>query len=126
MAKYYKQRWQDRNGEEERERRRQWRQTTVGKFIEYTRNSKRRNIEFSLTFEEFEELTKQKCYYCNSYSVGKDYCGIDRIDSNIGYELCNCVSCCKNCNLAKNDLTYEEFKEFITKVFKNFIAKRSV
>lgn len=39
-----------------------------------------------------------------------EYNGIDRKDSNQGYLLDNCVSCCKECNeLKSNRFTYEEF-----------------
>jgi hypothetical protein len=35
--------------------------------------------------------------------------GIDRADNALGYTVENSVSCCKICNIAKRDLTIEEF-----------------
>ena len=80
----------------------------------YQTGAKQRNLTFELTKEDFKLLTKQKCFYCgevpNQYYSGKTYYGnykyngIDRIDNNIGYELSNCVACCKICNYMKRTL----------------------
>jgi 5-methylcytosine-specific restriction endonuclease McrA len=47
--------------------------------------------------------------------------GIDRIDNTLGYNIENCVSCCKDCNRAKSDKTLNEFKEWITNLYNNTI-----
>lgn len=88
-------------------------------FARYKQAAKEHNREFTLTKEKFLILTQQNCYYCgiepqqvnrtasnNGYFV---YNGIDRIDSSIGYTISNVVSCCKNCNIAKNNMTQNEF-----------------
>jgi hypothetical protein len=102
----------------------------------YKKGSKKRNFSFELTFEQFLELTQQDCYYCGSkpFNNCNDkksngnfiYNGIDRIDSNKGYEIGNCVSCCRICNNAKRDLTYEKFIEWVQKIsgnIKNLLRK---
>lgn len=79
-------------------------------------------------------LSKLPCYYCgleNSNFI-KDrikkndlvikFNGLDRIDSNDGYYLSNVVSCCKYCNCAKNTMTQDEFKNFIIRLYHNYIS----
>ena len=93
-----------------------------------------------ITFDEFCNLSKAKCYYCgieNSREIEDCYNetktkgkisdtvikinGIDRIDSNKGYSFDNVVACCKYCNGAKNTMTQEEFKEWIKRVYEHYI-----
>ena len=47
---------------------------------------------------------------------GYKYNGIDRVNSELGYELTNCVSCCISCNIAKSDHSYEEFVQLIKRI----------
>ena len=48
--------------------------------------------------------------------------GVDRIDSSLGYTIDNCVACCDKCNYAKHDLSTEDFKEWIIKIYNNLIC----
>jgi hypothetical protein len=102
-----KQRWQDwyKNNPERSPRRR---------FTEAKNKAiKKRKLSWTLTLEEYIELIKQPCYYCN-YALGEPVrraCGLDRLNSSIGYEIDNVVSCCYLCNTIKGDrLTPEEAK----------------
>lgn len=89
----------------------------------YINNAKTRNLEWCLTDQQFDELTKGDCHYCGippSNTVHKKryvgsftYNGIDRKDSAQGYTLGNVVSCCKFCQYAKLDWTYEEFLTYL-------------
>ena len=101
----------------------------------YLRNSKRRNLEFTLTKEQMKMLTKQKCFYCGespslisrptAKSGGYVYNGVDRKNNNLGYTLDNTVSCCKRCNNAKWDLSTGDFLSHIEKLYKyNFVEDR--
>lgn len=101
-------------------------------FKRIKRNALQRGISFNLTFDEFVALSKQNCYYSghspapyNPYIMAGRFkaqmtketidraCvlvnGIDRIDSNKGYDISNCVPCCSQCNYSKLDYTEEEF-----------------
>lgn len=92
---------------------------------------KSRKIEVNLTINEFKSIVIQNCYYCNSKGkqpeyLGKTkYCkyeikainGIDRVNSNLGYTLDNCVPCCTKCNIAKNTLSQKEFLDHIEKIY---------
>lgn len=76
--------------------------------------SKKRELLFDLTVEEFETLVSKPCFYCeNKLSIKvTSGCGLDRLDSKLGYVADNCVSCCAFCNCVKNDLlTPEEMKK---------------
>lgn len=84
-----------------------------------------RNIGFNLKNEEVLSLIKGNCFYCGVNPDKKvyfknfeySYIGIDRIDSDIGYEKYNCVSCCWKCNYGKKDYKYGEFVEWVKKVY---------
>lgn len=81
-----------------------------------------RNLEVTLTYEEYVEFTKfEKCHYCLikipwiPYGVidgkyqSKAYF-LDRKDLSTGYLKDNCVVCCTRCNRARsNKFTYEEW-----------------
>ena len=93
----------------------------------YKRNAKKRSLDFNLTDEELIELFSSPCEYCGEFDSNTyngsyftfRYNGIDRVDNTQGYFIDNCVSCCKICNHAKRDLTYEEFLEWILKAHNN-------
>lgn len=96
-------------------------------FRNYKNGAKVRNLEFSLSKEEFKELATKSCFYCGenpSYIArkGNDTCtynGIDRIDNNKGYVLNNVVPCCGICNNAKKELGKDEFIKWIQKTYLN-------
>jgi hypothetical protein len=97
----------------------------------YKGSAKSRGITWELTQEQFRKLTESPCYYtgrepsniytsvssrnrtkCGLSLAGNDtytYNGIDRLDSDKGYTLENCVPCCKDANLAKQSLSHDEF-----------------
>lgn len=83
------------------------------RFTDAKRKAKLRNKEWALSFDEYQLLIGQPCYYCN-YKLGERVrraSGLDRINSNIGYVPGNCVSCCYKCNIIKGQfLTSEETK----------------
>lgn len=110
----------------------------------YKQSAKKRNLEYSLTKEQFREIVTQVCHYCGSSGslinrfknkngeiTLKNYLdvewierqnliinGIDRKDNNLGYTYENSLPCCKICNRGKNDMSYTDFIEYINKLFK--------
>ena len=96
-------------------------------FCQYKKNAEYRDYEFSLTLEQFSNLTHGECYYCGdspksiykSYRSTGDYIynGIDRIDNSIGYTIDNCVPCCGICNKMKLTLGVKEFLNHIIKIY---------
>ena len=98
----------------------------------YKKQAKDRGLDFDLSFYDFKGLVEDFCFYCGSKdtkhvwkkSFGSiDVCGVDRLDSSIGYVKDNCVSCCKFCNYAKRSYSVEEFKEHISKIYNYFIKQ---
>ena len=95
----------------------------------YKRNAKRRNIEFNLTEKECIVIMAQSCHYCgrepfNTIKAKQSYGefvfnGIDRVDNTKYYTIDNVVSCCKNCNSMKKDLSNDEFIEIIKLIYNN-------
>lgn len=92
----------------------------------YKRGAKDRGLEFDLSEEECLMLFSGNCYYCGIAPTNKKHFrgsfpqnGIDRKDNSKGYTIDNCVSCCKDCNLSKRDMTVEEFEGWLERVFQH-------
>lgn len=95
----------------------------------YKYRCRKTGLSFGLTLNEFQGLTTANCHYCGdvpsqiyrqhtcSHLSDYVYNGIDRIDSNKGYVVNNCVSCCKTCNYMKRDMNVEGFHTHINKIF---------
>lgn len=84
--------------------------------------TKKRNKEalFNIDIEYLKELYNKQngiCYYSNKkmsfMTNSREKISIDRIDSTKWYEKGNIVLCCWTANNLKQDLTMEEFKEWI-------------
>lgn len=100
----------------------------------YRNGAKNREIEYQLTLEEADAIFQKNCFYCNEKpsKISKEdkgkytyvYNGIDRVNNNEGYIISNVVPCCTNCNLAKHQMSIEEFKNWICKVY-NFLIKEN-
>jgi len=96
----------------------------------YKDRSKKKKREFTLTREEFREITSRDCFFCGIkplqiFSKGKKHRnghylhnGIDRINSSKGYINGNVLPCCEICNKAKRDLSLDEFLNWINRIIK--------
>jgi len=101
----------------------------------YTNGAKKRGYEFSLTKDEFRELTKGNCWYCGQKPAqikpggyGKNklrngdyylYNGVDRVNNAVGYTSANSITCCKMCNRMKAVYTAEVFLNHVRKIYNN-------
>ena len=84
-----------------------------------------RELQFDLTIQQFLENTGKNCYICGKENIDIHKNGIDRMDSNIGYIIDNCMCCCGECNIMKKDYTYDElFEKFI--LIYNFSIKDKI
>ena len=95
---------------------------------EYQGAAKRRGHTWGLTEDDFDKLVSMDCFYCGispgrsavscgSYEGSEFVCnGIDRKDNTFGYTLDNTVSCCKICNIAKNDMPLDKFLAWIARL----------
>lgn len=96
-----------------------------------TRNNARtRGLSFDLTVEFIWEMSQRRCKYCkrlpfrkaavpvqtelilNEYNTIIYTNGLDRVDNTVGYQVDNVVACCRPCNIAKNNMTAEEWWEY--------------
>lgn len=111
-------------------------------FSNYKNSAKKRNLEFSLTKNEFVDLITKDCFYCgvkpsriSSVKVNSEeaelnsrfyFNGIDRINSELGYTLQNCTSCCYDCNVAKFENTQQEFYSWVSKVYNHLVETKQI
>lgn len=102
-------------------------------FGSYKRNAKKRGLVFSLTKEQFIDITSGNCYFCSTppspmtrnHIKGIYLCnGIDRIDSFLGYTMENCKPCCSECNYLKGNRSNEEFISRVRKINENYIPPK--
>jgi len=84
------------------------RESTRSQYTEYKKNAFTRNLEFELSYDNYVSIVKTICYYCGVLQE-RGINGIDRINSEIGYLLNNCVSCCQICNYMKRILRFDKF-----------------
>ena len=61
-----------------------------------------REIGFELTKDHFQDLHKGSCYLCGINNSKDPENGIDRVESQKGYTVENCKTCCGHCNLMKS------------------------
>lgn len=89
----------------------------------YRQGAVKRGFTFTLSKDEFREITAKNCAYCGwppSMSITSPrgheewiYNGVDRIDSTKGYESDNVNPCCSTCNYAKRDMSLADFRAWI-------------
>lgn len=83
--------------------------------------------ETIITFLDFWEIINKPCVYCgvkeSSFITDRRdgtttlrYNGLDRVDSSLGYRRNNVVSACSWCNIAKGEMSLDEFKAHITRI----------
>lgn len=102
-----------RSTKEGKEKQKEYKQSASGRFRDIRYHSKKREIDFHITFEEFADFYYEKqCAYCGDIARG-----IDRIDSSGHYTVENCAPCCSTCNSIKGALSIKEFDEKISKIF---------
>ncbi len=93
---------------------------TIPNFNNYKKSANSRNLEFTISEEEFNEMIRLPCYLCGLLSSDENTNGIDRFKNNIGYVIDNCRPCCGHCNILKRDLTYDKIIEIASKVANNY------
>jgi hypothetical protein len=84
-------------------------------YRKYKRSANRKGLRFDVSVEHFTEVVTQPCHYCGDKS--KVFNGIDRKDNSDGYVFGNCLPCCTLCNFKKGAMRYQDFLEWVEKVF---------
>jgi hypothetical protein len=129
VAEYQKQgaeqarKWREKNPEKVFENNEYKKNNKKLQYNVYSRNATFKNLDFTITYEEFANIIEKPCYYCKILQT-KGFNGIDRKDQTKGYIIDNCVSCCKICNYIKGSLSDDIFIKRIIHILKynNFIA----
>ncbi len=80
----------------------------------------KKNLENDLTKEYIENQLSKSCIYCGYPSTG-----LDRKDNKLGHLQSNCVSCCWECNTARNNNFSHEEMLMIGKSIKEVKDKRN-
>ena len=116
--------------------RRSWNSRLQG----YKSGARNRGLVWEPSLNEFVKIASQPCTFCglppkdwecvsNAPSVQKDspnilpedylikISGVDRLDNSKGYTLENSVPCCVYCNRAKSDLSFEDFKSHVERMY---------
>jgi len=103
----------------------------------YLARAIKKNLEFTISKEDFKKLTKQDCFYCGIEPLQESYAnknynktnyiynGVDRIDNNLGYTENNSVPCCKHCNTMKMSLSVEDFLNRVKNIYERLILDGS-
>ncbi len=97
-------------------------------FSTYKNKARYRSIKFELTRSEFEDLITKDCFYCGREPYNElkrlktkklqiKYNGIDRFVPGGPYNKENTVPCCYYCNHAKLDLSFDQFKQHIQRLY---------
>lgn len=105
-------------------RRQKYRHSLSARYKKYKTGADERDLTFSLSLEEFDEITKQPCFYCGDLpedQFGNKFTGIDRIDSNEGYDIDNVIPCCFVCNRMKSNYDFLEWTMHLQKIVKTLI-----
>ena len=100
--------WRDRNPEKVATNNQSRLENIKIHYSNYKRSANDKNLEFGLSSDVFDEIVKAPCYYCGIIQ-DKGFNGIDRQNSEIGYVVDNCVSCCQMCNYMKASLSVDAF-----------------
>jgi hypothetical protein len=90
------------------------------RLVRYKSAAKERRIAYELSREEFMSFWQKPCHYCGEPI---ETIGIDRIDNTRGYVMGNCVPCCRTCNIAKSQMTLEEFLAWAARLAKHLFVK---
>ena len=105
-----------------------------GLFQSFATTRRSRNLCWELTRDQaVSQWPNECCHYCNaapsqsrsgSKSRPQDavkFNSLDRLDSALGYTIDNVVPCCKICNFAKNTMSVEEFRAWLSRVYGHFV-----
>lgn len=76
--------------------------------------SKNRILSINISFDQYQELMKNNCYYCQKNLMLETGSSLDRIDNTKNYTIDNVLPCCGNCNKIRGAiLTVDEMKHIM-------------
>ena len=77
--------------------------------------AKRRRLTCDLPLGFSHALVCQPCDYCGGQT--EKFCGVDRVDNDLGYIRANVVACCSTCNYMKGELGKDQFLAHARRVY---------
>ena len=95
-------------------------------FASYVDKCNKKDISFDITEYEFNECVKKNCYLCGKVNTITHSNGIDRMNSNIGYNKTNIYTCCANCNYMKINSSYKEFMDKCLLIYEHSIKNTNI
>ncbi len=97
-------------------------------YLAYKDRANDKGLIFELTIDDYHQIISKACYLCGIQTDSINHInGIDRINSQDGYTIDNCRTCCAGCNYFKNSYTYESFIGQLVKIYHhNTIAERLI
>ncbi len=114
--------WRKRNPDQSRANSRKNHQRPQTKFSVLKSEAKRRELEVSITLDQYLKIISNPCFYCGG-PLPNGGGGLDRINSSIGYVLGNVRPCCTQCNVAKASFTELQFKEWALRLVNHWAGK---
>lgn len=103
-----------------RKQNRNWSRTYKGA----VKAAQAKDMPIQMSEVEWIEKTKE-CFYCGKDLALNSGTKLDRVVNDQGYTPENTVGCCRQCNVAKNNYTLDNFKDWISTVY-NRIIKNEV
>lgn len=91
-----------------------YKQKPESRYRTYVSSAKSRGFQWLLSLEEFLSFWKKPCTYCGTEITT---IGLDRVDPKLPYELSNVEPCCFQCNRFKSDMTSDDFRSHIKKIY---------
>lgn len=116
--KEYGKKYYEEHKELKKEAQRKWQKSLKGRYMSYWRGAKTRNINWSLTPEEFQSFWGQPCFYCNAEI---ETIGLDRINNTEGYCISNLRTCCTRCNQMKSNSPSDDFLKHIERIYNHSV-----
>jgi hypothetical protein len=83
----------------------------------------KRNKDWTLSYDEAMMFWNKECHYCGDEVEGLH---LDRINSEVGYQLDNVVSACGVCNIMKYTLSQDNFINKCKQIVSNSQKKQEV
>jgi len=88
-------------------------------YANYKKSCVKRNLKLNISEPEYTNILTYPCNYCGCFNQGAN--GIDRLHSELHYEIDNIVPCCKTCNSLKGTLTLLQFRQKMKNIYNNYI-----
>jgi hypothetical protein len=95
-------------------------------YIDYKHSAYKRQLDFMITEDNFDNITIQECYICGKQNTNTHTNGIDRYDNSIGYILENCKPCCGECNYMKREYIYNDVFDKFKLIYEHNNCKSNV